>query len=64
MAQICAVAVVFALLGLLVWELAHNDGGDIAAQADKGKIVAAPDFTRPRVDTVREHEPRRRCRAR
>ena len=50
-AQICAVGLVFALLGVLVWKLAHNDAGDTAAQADAGNIVPAPDFTRPRVDT-------------
>jgi cytochrome c biogenesis protein CcmG/thiol:disulfide interchange protein DsbE len=50
-AQVGAVAVVCALLGLLVWDLAHTKGGDVARKVDKEQIVAAPDFTRPRVDT-------------
>jgi|tagenome__1003787_1003787.scaffolds.fasta_scaffold20732325_1 cytochrome c biogenesis protein CcmG/thiol:disulfide interchange protein DsbE len=49
-AQIGAVTVVVALLGLLVWDLAHTKGGDIARNVDKGKVVAAPAWTRPRVD--------------
>jgi thiol-disulfide isomerase/thioredoxin len=49
--QIGAVALVAGLLGLLVWDMAHDSSGDIAAKADDKKVVAAPDFTRPRVDT-------------
>jgi cytochrome c biogenesis protein CcmG/thiol:disulfide interchange protein DsbE len=53
-AQIGAVTLVVALLGILVWKITHRPGGDIAEQANKGNIVAAPDFTRPRVDTSGE----------
>lgn len=50
-AQIAAVALVCGLLGLLVWDLAHDSAGDIAKKADQNQIVKAPDFRRPRVDT-------------
>jgi cytochrome c biogenesis protein CcmG/thiol:disulfide interchange protein DsbE len=49
-AQSAAVAVVVGLLGLLVWDLAHQSGG-ISRDVDNGKVVAAPLFTRARVDT-------------
>ena len=48
--QVAAVAVVVGLLGLLVWDLAHQSGGKVARDVDQGKPVAAPLFTRPRVD--------------
>jgi cytochrome c biogenesis protein CcmG, thiol:disulfide interchange protein DsbE len=50
-AQSAAVAAVVALLGLLVWDLAHQSGGKVARDVDKGEIVQAPLFTRDRVDT-------------
>jgi cytochrome c biogenesis protein CcmG/thiol:disulfide interchange protein DsbE len=50
-AQGASVTVVLALLGLLVWDLAHQSGGTIAREVDKGEIVPAPLFTRDRVDT-------------
>jgi cytochrome c biogenesis protein CcmG/thiol:disulfide interchange protein DsbE len=50
-AQGAAVAVVCALLGLLVWDLAHDSAGHVASDVDRNEIVSAPDFTRPRVDT-------------
>jgi cytochrome c biogenesis protein CcmG, thiol:disulfide interchange protein DsbE len=50
--QLLAVAVVLGLLGLLVWDVAHLHGGKIAKEVDAGKIVPAPTFTRPRVDTA------------
>src|SRR5207253_2249873 len=50
--QAAAVAVVVGLLGLLVWDLAHQSGGNIARKVDAGKIVPAPPFTRPRIDTT------------
>lgn len=50
-AQGISVAVVLGLLGLLVWDLAHQSGGKVAADVDKGEIVTAPLFTRDRVDT-------------
>jgi cytochrome c biogenesis protein CcmG/thiol:disulfide interchange protein DsbE len=49
--QLLAVAVVLGLLGLLVWDLVHSQGGKVAKTVDAGKIIQAPLFTRPRVDT-------------
>jgi cytochrome c biogenesis protein CcmG/thiol:disulfide interchange protein DsbE len=49
--QVAAVAVVVGLLGLLVWDLVHQSGGRVAREVDQGKPIAAPLFTRPRVDT-------------
>jgi cytochrome c biogenesis protein CcmG, thiol:disulfide interchange protein DsbE len=43
--RVIAAGVVAALLGLLVWDVAHSSGGKIAREVDKGKIVAAPQFT-------------------
>ena len=43
-----SVVVVLALLGLLVWKVAHNPKG-LASEVDKQKIVPAYPFTRPRV---------------
>jgi cytochrome c biogenesis protein CcmG/thiol:disulfide interchange protein DsbE len=37
-----AAAVVLALLGLLVWDVAHSNGGGVAAKVDRGKTVTAP----------------------
>jgi cytochrome c biogenesis protein CcmG/thiol:disulfide interchange protein DsbE len=48
--QALAVAVVLGLLSLLVWDLAHGTGGKIAREVDAGKTIAAPAFTRPRID--------------
>jgi len=45
-----AVAVVLGLLGLLVWDVAHNHAGKVAKEVDSGHIYAAPLFTRPRVN--------------
>jgi cytochrome c biogenesis protein CcmG/thiol:disulfide interchange protein DsbE len=50
-AQVGAVALVVALLGLLVWRVVHNDAGQVANDVNKGKVVAAPPWTRSRVDT-------------
>jgi cytochrome c biogenesis protein CcmG/thiol:disulfide interchange protein DsbE len=50
-AQGVAVAVVLALLGVLVWDIAHQSGGKVAREVDKGEVVVAPPFTRSRVDT-------------
>jgi cytochrome c biogenesis protein CcmG/thiol:disulfide interchange protein DsbE len=49
-AQIGAVGLVVALLGLLVVNLVRSNGGDVAREVDRGEIVLAPTFTRPRVD--------------
>jgi cytochrome c biogenesis protein CcmG/thiol:disulfide interchange protein DsbE len=48
-AQIGAVVVVFALLGVLVWKTTHNSAGKIASKVDSGHIITAFPFTRPRV---------------
>jgi cytochrome c biogenesis protein CcmG, thiol:disulfide interchange protein DsbE len=45
-----AVAAVLALLGLLVWDLAHQNGPGVAVKVDKGKAVVAPDLDLPRLD--------------
>ena len=50
--QVLAVSVVAALLGLLVWDLAHSKGGKIAKAVDSGKSVPAFPFTRSRLDTT------------
>jgi cytochrome c biogenesis protein CcmG/thiol:disulfide interchange protein DsbE len=42
-----SVAVVLALLGLLIWNVAHNSGGGIAAKVDRGDTVTAPPLTLP-----------------
>jgi cytochrome c biogenesis protein CcmG/thiol:disulfide interchange protein DsbE len=42
-----AVTSVLALLGLLVWDLVHQNGPGIAAKVDKGTIVAAPQLDLP-----------------
>jgi len=44
-----AVASVLALLGLLVWDLVHQNGPGVAAKVDKGKAVPAPDLVLPRL---------------
>jgi len=49
--QGAAVAVVLALLGVLIWDVAHQSGGKVAREVDKGEVVKAPLFTRSRVDT-------------
>jgi cytochrome c biogenesis protein CcmG, thiol:disulfide interchange protein DsbE len=48
-AQVGAVALVVALLGLLVWDVAHGDGGKVAKKVDAGKAVQAPAIRLPRV---------------
>ena len=45
-----AVASVLALLGLLVWDLAHQSGPGVAVAVDQGKIVAAPKLDLPRLN--------------
>ncbi|HEX6761664.1 MAG TPA: TlpA disulfide reductase family protein [Gaiellaceae bacterium] len=44
-----AVVVVAALLGLLVWDVAHQQNKGIAAKVDKGESVAAPALSLPRI---------------
>ncbi|HEY8647178.1 MAG TPA: TlpA disulfide reductase family protein [Gaiellaceae bacterium] len=44
-----AVASVLALLGLLVWDLAHQNGPGVAVKVDQGKIVPAPELDLPRL---------------
>ena len=45
-----AVASVLALLGLLVWDLVHQNGPGVAATVDKGKAVPAPELDLPRLN--------------
>ena len=40
--RVAAVAVVLALLGLLVWDVAHGNGGGVAKKVDDGRTVPAP----------------------
>ena len=46
--RILVAGCVLALLGLLVWDVAHRSGGKVARDVDKGEIVKAPAFTLPR----------------
>jgi cytochrome c biogenesis protein CcmG/thiol:disulfide interchange protein DsbE len=48
--QVLAVGVVVALLGLLVWKLATEEGSGVAQALEEGKVVAAPNFELPRLD--------------
>jgi cytochrome c biogenesis protein CcmG, thiol:disulfide interchange protein DsbE len=52
-AQALAVAGLAALLGLLVWKVAHQEGG-VAPRVAEGERVAAPDFTLSRLDAEGE----------
>lgn len=49
-AQALAVGLVLALLALLIWKLATDNGGGVAPKVDSGKVVSAPDFTLSRLD--------------
>ena len=49
-AQAVAVVAVLALLGVLIWDVAHQGGGKVAKEAERGKIVKAPLWTKNRVD--------------
>ena len=44
-----AAAVVLALLGLLVWDVVHQNGPGVAAKVDQGKMVRAPRLDLPRL---------------
>lgn len=48
--QAIALVGVAALLGLLVWRVAFERGGGVAADLGDGKTVIAPDFTLERLD--------------
>jgi cytochrome c biogenesis protein CcmG/thiol:disulfide interchange protein DsbE len=45
--RVAAAACVVALLGLLVWDVAHGSGGGVASKVDHGKVVAAPRLQLP-----------------
>jgi cytochrome c biogenesis protein CcmG/thiol:disulfide interchange protein DsbE len=45
-----AVVSVLALLGLLVWDLAHQNGPGVAVKVDEGKVVPAPQLLLPRLN--------------
>ena len=49
-AQGAAVGLVALLLGLLVWKLVSNEGGNLARAANRGDLPKAPDFTLERLD--------------
>jgi cytochrome c biogenesis protein CcmG/thiol:disulfide interchange protein DsbE len=40
--RVAAAAVVLGMLGLLVWDVAHQDRSTVAKQVDHGKVVRAP----------------------
>lgn len=46
--RIGTVTAVLALLGILVWQVAHRSGGHVARDVDQGEIVKAPTFALPR----------------
>ena len=50
--RIAVVGAVLALLGLLVWDVAHGTGPGVAQKVDEGKIVAAPNLDLPRLDAT------------
>jgi cytochrome c biogenesis protein CcmG/thiol:disulfide interchange protein DsbE len=50
-AQALAVGLVVALLALLVWKLAHDEGSAIPGALARGERPPAPAFTLPRLDT-------------
>jgi len=49
-AQVLALALVGALLGLLVWRVVHDSRQNVAQALDKGKHPAAPAFDLKRLD--------------
>jgi cytochrome c biogenesis protein CcmG/thiol:disulfide interchange protein DsbE len=49
-AQALAVGLVLALLALLIWKLAVDNGGGVAEKIDRGKIASAPGFALGRLD--------------
>jgi cytochrome c biogenesis protein CcmG, thiol:disulfide interchange protein DsbE len=49
-AQGVAIGLVVLLLILLAWSLLNDEGGDLAAAANRGERPAAPDFTLERLD--------------
>src|SRR5438128_945367 len=48
--QVAAVGLVAALLGLLVWKVAHDNTSNLANDFAKGKRPVATDFTLKRLD--------------
>ena len=50
MAQGVAIGLVVLLFILLGWSLLNDEGGDLAAAANRGERPAAPDFTLERLD--------------
>jgi cytochrome c biogenesis protein CcmG, thiol:disulfide interchange protein DsbE len=46
--RLAAVAVVLGLLGLLVWDVAHQRNNGVASKVDRGGTVAAPALRLPR----------------
>jgi peroxiredoxin len=45
-----AIGLVASLLGLLVWKVAQDEGGNPAAQFAEGKTISAPSFTLERLE--------------
>jgi cytochrome c biogenesis protein CcmG, thiol:disulfide interchange protein DsbE len=49
-AQGVAIGLVVLLFILLAWSLLNDEGGDLAAAANRGERPTAPDFTLERLD--------------
>jgi cytochrome c biogenesis protein CcmG, thiol:disulfide interchange protein DsbE len=49
-AQSLALAAVAGLLGLLIWDVVHEQNGGIAKKVQAGTIAVAPQFALPRLD--------------
>ena len=49
-AQVVAVGIVIALLGLLIWKVAKGDDSAVTSSLAEGKAVPAPAFTLPKLD--------------
>ena len=50
MAQGVAIGLVALLFLLLAWSLLHDEGGNLAREANRGDLPEAPDFTLERLD--------------
>ena len=56
--RVAVVAAVLGLLGLLVWDVAHGNGGRVAQKVDQGRKVPAPKLDLPRLDAGGRLTPR------
>jgi cytochrome c biogenesis protein CcmG, thiol:disulfide interchange protein DsbE len=49
-AQVLAVLLVAALLGLLIWKVVNEERSDVPGALERGETPTAPEFTLPRLD--------------